>query len=207
MRGARGELSLASAAPLRAERLPEANTRLTASGTALTLELGPSDVVRADGGGAVIVRTSSGAFLLAATAPSLRVPGKAAVAGRWTVRGHRITAVPADGQKLAGSPTVRVEAVVGAVLVSSVSTESWRGQPRWMITPSTLGREAPLPLLTAEGWAQARRAGGIPNTASLRNQFVCHPTSGVARSKPSWNIEAARNASNLWDTMAAGCNP
>ncbi|WP_367618388.1 DUF2599 domain-containing protein [Luteococcus sp.] len=47
----------------------------------------------------------------------------------------------------------------------------------------------------------------MPESTSLRNQFVCHPASLVARSKPSWNIEAARNASNLWDTMAAGCNP
>ncbi|MEL4505870.1 DUF2599 domain-containing protein [Luteococcus sp. H138] len=187
--------------------LPDTNTRLTLTGTVLTIGLGKTDVVEEAPGGSIVVRTASGELKLAAEAPTLTVAGSAPIPGTWRVTGRRLSAAPADGQQLPRSRAVRVSATVGTALVASVGKQSWQGKPRWLITPTELGRTAPLTVLTAEGWAQARRAGGIPDTASLKNQFVCHPTSGVARSKPSWNIEAARDASNFLETMAAGCNP
>ncbi|MEL4356943.1 MULTISPECIES: DUF2599 domain-containing protein [unclassified Luteococcus] len=205
LRGPQGDIAVRTDGTLAGTDLPEGNTRLTLTGTRITLGLRKTDVVEELPGGAVAARTASGQLLLAATAPTVTVPGKPPVPGWWQVTGHRMVAVSADEKPLP-KPT-RVVSTVGTVLISSVTTQTWQGQPRWLIAPTDLGRTVPLSILTDEGWAQARTRGDIPDTASLKNQFICHPASGIARTKDSWNIEAARDATNLTATMAAGCNP
>ncbi|SJN25060.1 DUF2599 domain-containing protein [Luteococcus japonicus] len=196
-----------SSAPLVTLAVRDGSTRpVTTKESLLGLDARESDVVRTEGG-AVVVRDGAGHFLLLVGAPTVRLGPASPVTGQWVTDRGRLRAVAVDGKALNSAAPVRITAPVGRRLVSSVDRETWQGKPRWTITPSELGREAPLILLQIEGWAQARELGAIPESTSLRNQFVCHPASLVARSKPSWNIEAARNASNLWDTMAAGCNP
>lgn len=185
----------------------DASTRtVTTRDAALALDLQPTDVVQAIGG-SVVVRDGAGGLLLLIEAPLVRRGSAAPVRGQWRVDGDHLRATSPDGQALDGTQTLRIDSLVGRQLVSSVSQDSWLGKPRWTITPTKLGRDAPLSLLESDGWAQARQLGGIPESASLKNQFVCHPASLVARSKATWNIEAARDASSLSATMAAGCNP
>ncbi|MGJ7562067.1 DUF2599 domain-containing protein [Brevibacterium casei] len=44
-------------------------------------------------------------------------------------------------------------------------------------------------------------------TAGLKQQYVCHPMSKVARVKSTWNIEAWRPTAGLVKTAAALCKP
>ncbi|WP_420174830.1 DUF2599 domain-containing protein [Luteococcus sp. OSA5] len=186
--------------------LPTQNTTLQLTGTQLHLALANSDQVSVEGG-ALVVRRKSGQLRLIVTAPTLTTPGQSPASGSWRVEGQRIVAVPSQEATPAARTAVQTRALMGTDLVAEVRRESWQSEPRWLVHPTRLGRATPVSLWRTDGWTQARRKGQIPASRSLQNQLVCHPASGVARSKPSWNIEAARDASDFIATMAAGCNP
>lgn len=73
------------------------------------------------------------------------------------------------------------------------------------VRPTRAGRLAGRPQLDT-AWRQAV-SRGVPDRANLRQQFLCHPLSLVARAKPTWDLEAWRPAVGGVRTMLAACNP
>lgn len=73
------------------------------------------------------------------------------------------------------------------------------------VRPTRAGRLAGRPQLDT-AWRQAV-SRGVPDRANLRQQFLCHPLSMVARAKPTWDLEAWRPAVGGLRTMFAACNP
>lgn len=73
------------------------------------------------------------------------------------------------------------------------------------VRPTRAGRLAGRPQLDT-AWRQAV-ARGVPDRANLRQQFLCHPLSVVARAKPTWDLETWRPAVGGLRTMLAACNP
>ncbi len=73
------------------------------------------------------------------------------------------------------------------------------------VRPTRAGRLADRSELDT-AWQQAV-ARGVPDRANLRQQFLCHPLSLVARAKPTWDLETWRPAVGGLRTMLAACNP
>lgn len=75
----------------------------------------------------------------------------------------------------------------------------------YRVRPTKAGRAAGLEELRI-AWRQAVRRG-VPDRAGLRDQFLCHPLSIIARGKPTWDLETWRPNVGLSRTMLSGCNP
>lgn len=85
-------------------------------------------------------------------------------------------------------------------------------QPVWdgrgtvfRVRPTRAGRTAGLEELRV-AWRQVVRRG-VPDRSGLRDQFLCHPLSIIARGKPTWDLETWRPSVGLSRTMLNGCNP
>ena len=77
------------------------------------------------------------------------------------------------------------------MLIENVDVSSYRGQPRYEIIVTEAAATAPDELRDAM-WDDVV-ARGVPDTATLRNQFTCHyHYRDILAVKPSWNLEAAR---------------
>lgn len=200
-----GVAEVVSPGPIEQVAAEEGNVRLTTEVGELGLSVDSVDssIEGTDDGG-VVVKGRSGEFLLAVSAPTLLIDGGRQVEGRWSVDGDTIHPYSSE---VTLTPDVEVQALLGKTLISKVTKDSYRSKPRWSIYPSALGRVTPVPILAQEGWKEVRAKGGVPDTLSLKNQYICHPMSELARAKPTWNIEAVRDASNMAKTLAAGCNP
>ncbi len=89
--------------------------------------------------------------------------------------------------------------------IASVS-EVWENSGFvYRVRPTQAGRLADWSGIQ-QAWKQAVRKG-VPNRPHLRQQFLCHPLSIVARGKSSWDLEAWRPEVGLQQTMLAACNP
>ena len=89
--------------------------------------------------------------------------------------------------------------------IASVS-EVWENSGLvYRVRPTQAGRLADWSGIQ-QAWKQAVR-NGVPNRPHLRQQFLCHPLSIVARGKSSWDLEAWRPEVGLQQTMLAACNP
>lgn len=97
-------------------------------------------------------------------------------------------------------------ALFGVSLIKSVRVENQPQGRRYIVTPTVVGRAISSPVPETAGWSEAK-AKGVANTNSLRNQYVCHPLSQVARVKSSWNLESWRPDVGLPATLRALCNP
>lgn len=73
------------------------------------------------------------------------------------------------------------------------------------VRPTRAGRLADRAELDL-AWEQAVDQG-VPNRATLRHQFLCHPLSVVARAKPTWDLESWRPDVGGLRTMLLACNP
>ncbi|MDP4013793.1 MAG: DUF2599 domain-containing protein [Candidatus Nanopelagicales bacterium] len=91
------------------------------------------------------------------------------------------------------------------VMIRSVTVTSTSEGVRYIVTPTRAGRLATSDSL-GSAWQQAV-AKGVPERPGLRQQFMCHPLSIVARAKPTWDLEDWRPTVGLTKTMLAGCNP
>ncbi|WP_375544643.1 MULTISPECIES: DUF2599 domain-containing protein [Brevibacterium] len=91
--------------------------------------------------------------------------------------------------------------------MKSVKRSTEKKKPRYIITPTVAGRAAPSAVHASTGWNEAVRKGVKKPTAGLKQQYVCHPMSKIARVKSTWNIEAWRPTVGLARTVAALCNP
>ncbi|MGL5406043.1 MAG: DUF2599 domain-containing protein [Propionibacteriaceae bacterium] len=91
-------------------------------------------------------------------------------------------------------------------LIDRVERTSEQGKGRWPIYPTTGGRVAAEWLHVTKGWGELKNKG-VPDQNGLKNQYLCHPLSQVARFKSSWNIEEWRPNVGLPATIAAKCNP
>ena len=56
------------------------------------------------------------------------------------------------------------------------------------------------------GWPEAVRKGVAARTG-LREEYLCHPLSQVARVRPAWNLDTWRPTVGLTATVAAACSP
>lgn len=110
--------------------------------------------------------------------------------------------VPATGGRDSGaSPSANAT----PKLIASVRITTENGTPRYHVRPTRAGRKAVGNWLD-EAWKQAVRKG-VPDRSGLRQQFMCHPLSIVARGKSTWDLESWRPTVGLGNTMLAGCNP
>jgi hypothetical protein len=89
--------------------------------------------------------------------------------------------------------------------IASVATSVENGTTRYHVRPAGAGRAALGDQLDL-AWDQAVGLG-VPDRAGLRQQFLCHPLSFVARAKPTWDLESWRPTVGLKRTILALCNP
>ena len=89
--------------------------------------------------------------------------------------------------------------------ILAVTPEGTSDGTVYHVRPTRAGRLAGRPQLDT-AWRQAV-ARGVPDRANLRQQFLCHPLSVVARAKPTWDLESWRPAVGGLRTMLAACNP
>jgi hypothetical protein len=76
----------------------------------------------------------------------------------------------------------------------------------YRVRPTRAGRLATPQALRTQAWRQAVRQG-VPDRNGLQHQFLCHPYSIIARTKPTWDLESWRPTVGLTRTMLAACNP
>ena len=89
--------------------------------------------------------------------------------------------------------------------IASVAVEHVPEGTVYHVRPTRAGRLADRSALDI-AWTQAT-AKGVPSRANLRQQFLCHPLSVIARAKPTWDLESWRPAVGGVRTMLAACNP
>ena len=131
-------------------------------------------------------------------------------------------AVDASGAAVAASMSVAGDAVVVAVddsvsdadvsimaitdLISKVTRASTSQGVTYRVQPTALGRAASETVHVISGWPEAVRKG-VADRTGLREQYLCHPLSQVARVKSTWNLDTWRPTVGLAATVAAACNP
>jgi hypothetical protein len=103
------------------------------------------------------------------------------------------------------NPAASPSATAIPKLIASVKVTTENGTPRYHVRPTRAGRVAVGDGLD-EAWNQAV-AKGVPNRSGLRQQFLCHPLSIIARTKSTWDLESWRPTVGLQNTMLSGCNP
>lgn len=93
-------------------------------------------------------------------------------------------------------------------LINSIEVSEYQNQPRYLVEPSNRGRAL---LRNYEGlyrdFANCVAPVGANVTSGLLEQLGCHPASGLARPKSTWNLEASRPSVGASDTLRARCNP
>lgn len=89
--------------------------------------------------------------------------------------------------------------------IASVVTEQVGEGAVYRVRPTRAGRLADRAELSV-AWRQAVRQG-VPDRPGLRQQFLCHPLSVIARVKPTWDLETWRPTVGALRTMVAACNP
>lgn len=133
----------------------------------------------------------------------IMVIGVVAVVGRTLF----VATVPSsDGRTGTGGATGRGSADGSErQFISSVTSSSEPEGMVFHVRPTRAGRLADRDELDI-AWEQAV-ARGVPDQAGLRQQFLCHPLSIVARGKPTWDLETWRPTVGGLRTMLAACNP
>ncbi|RBY95320.1 hypothetical protein DQ237_14715 [Blastococcus sp. TF02-8] len=170
---------------------------------ALGLPEGASLVTDAESGGIVIVG-SDGAFLGGVAPAWARDANGAAVATHYEVAGTTITQVVETTPQTA-YPVV-ADPFLGISIISSVSRVNNREGLTYAVRPTVFGRAAAEWIHASYGWSEAV-SKGVPSRQGLKEQYVCHPMSQVARVKSSWNLDTWRPTVGLMRTLAAACNP
>lgn len=151
--------------------------------------------------GGIYATDDLGEFQLGLAAPVVLGESQEASEVAWELEGVQATV---SGEHGLTDETVQV--LAGVNLIKSVAKATDKGKPRYLITPTVVGRAAPVSALAYPGWKQAISKGVKPTTGLYR-QYICHPMSQIARPKSSWNIEQWRPTVSLAATVAAACNP
>ncbi len=89
--------------------------------------------------------------------------------------------------------------------IASVTPEVVPEGTVYHVRPTRAGRLADRAELDL-AWTQAV-SRGVPDRTGLRQQFLCHPLSVVARAKPTWDLESWRPVVGGMRTMLQACNP
>ncbi|MFN8124956.1 MAG: DUF2599 domain-containing protein [Candidatus Nanopelagicales bacterium] len=89
--------------------------------------------------------------------------------------------------------------------IADVTAEQVPEGSVYHVRPTRSGRLADRDELSV-AWRQAVHRG-VPDQAGLRQQFLCHPLSVIARAKPTWDLETWRPTVGALRTMMAACNP
>lgn len=77
----------------------------------------------------------------------------------------------------------------------------------YSVQPTAYGRAAAEWIHARHGWPEAR-SKGVDNRQGLYEQYMCHPISGLARVKSTWNLDTWRPTVGLARTIWPGrCNP
>ena len=97
------------------------------------------------------------------------------------------------------------KAAAATVYIRSVTVVTYDEGIAYHVRPTRAGRLAIGEDLDL-AWVEAVNKG-VPDKSGLRQQFMCHPLSIVARAKSSWDLETWRPSVGLVRTMLNGCNP
>lgn len=182
------------------ETTPQADESILMESSDMTITAETGSAWREGLDGGAYLLDEEGDYLLTVSAPTVSTDQEATTT-RWIISDNTLVA-DADGHSDAQLTTY-----AGAVLVKSVKKSSEKGKPRYLITPTKVGRATPSAIHAKTGWAQAKRKGVDRPTKGLFEQYVCHPMSQVARVKSTWNIESWRPTVGMARTVAARCNP
>ncbi|MDN4614151.1 DUF2599 domain-containing protein [Leifsonia sp. F6_8S_P_1B] len=158
----------------------------------------------ADGG--VVATAPGGDFLL-----GIRPPWAKDAEGRDVPTSYRL-----DGDSLVQSvaspdsaqyPMV-ADPWLGIALIDKVSKAWISGKGyRYSVFPTWWGRGGAGALARWAAWSEAKSKGGIPQTATLENQFLCHyDYRPLTTFKSSWNLEAYARDKGYLSFMASQCN-
>lgn len=155
-----------------------------------------------DDNGSLLALDNEGAVKAVVAPPEVTDTTGDTVTSAWRLQGLSASAAE---DKNSGS-VIEVEALAGSTLVKSVRKGTEKGQARYFVTPTALGRVAPDAAHLQFGWPQAKKQG-VANTDGLQDQYLCHPQSGIARVKGTWNLERWRPNVSYAKTLTALCNP
>lgn len=111
-----------------------------------------------------------------------------------------------NGVEPAKSNPLDVTVMAASDLIAGVTRKSVSQGTTWAVQPSAYGRAAAEWIHSTWGWPEAVRKG-VPSRQGLKEQYLCHPMSQVARFKSYWNLDSWRPTVGLPATIAAGCNP
>lgn len=146
-------------------------------------------------------RLEAGDFVVGIAPPTVTTAAGDTQEGTWTING-----LVAEARTSNNEEVTSIRALASGTPIQSVTRSTERNQPRWIITPTALGRVIDPAAHETTGWREAV-ARGVANRTGLYQQFICHPMSGLARAKGTWNVEQWRPTVGLGNTLGALCNP
>ncbi|WP_223878521.1 DUF2599 domain-containing protein [Microbacterium radiodurans] len=170
--------------------------------------------LRVDDNGVIVVSDAAGVYSGIILPPWALDASGATVPTHFEVAGNVLTQVVEH----AGSAyPVVADPYAGQALISSVTTGSENGYPRYSVRKTTFGQSISLgyglgggddPLLGAaimrdQGWIEAV-SKGLSTAATIRQQYDCHTL--YAAAKNPWNLERWRGTNDWWGVNPQACN-
>jgi hypothetical protein len=155
--------------------------------------------------GGIVVFDENGDYLFVVLAEVTDVNGNAVHAQLAPV-GEQVTVDLSAADVSAEAYPLDVSVMAASDLIASVTRKSVSQGTTYAVQPSAYGRAAPAFIHVQWGWDEAVRKG-VPRRPGLAEQYICHPSSQIARVKSYWNLDTWRPTVGLTRTIAAGCNP
>lgn len=156
-------------------------------------------------GGAVVIKDANDAEVAAVAPAWARDARGANVPTRYEVNGTTLTQVVDLSSSSIVFPVV-ADPYLGRTIISSVTRVNTSSGVSYRVVPTGWGRAFNDYIHARYGWPEAV-SKGVPARQGLYEQYVCHPLSGLARVKSSWNLDTWRPTVGLARTVAKLCNP
>lgn len=156
-----------------------------------------------DAEGAAAVLDAEGRYVAGANRPWARDAAGSEVDTRYEVRGDALVQIVEPGPHAAYP--IPADPWFGLWLVNSVTAVRVAQGVVYQVNPTLFGRAAQQYQYGTVFGDAVRK--GLPPLKKFYDQLICHPASGIARVKGTWNIDSWRPGVGWWRTILTGCNP
>ncbi|MBB6174849.1 hypothetical protein HNR23_004909 [Nocardiopsis mwathae] len=155
--------------------------------------------------GSVVVLDAQGEFVGGVAPPWAKDAQGTPVPTHYELDGTELVQVVEHRSEDVVYPVV-ADPYLGIKLISKVQTVNEKKGKRYKVTPTLYGRTMPV-LAHRPAFQEVQDIAKIKFRQNLYDQFRCHPLSGIAIVKGTWNLESWRPNVGLAKTMAKKCNP
>ncbi len=155
--------------------------------------------------GAVAITSSTGGLVAAVAPPWAQDARGVDLPTRYELAGSTLTQVVDTSAPGTTYPVV-ADPFFGIRLIGTVRSVWGPRGLTYAVQPTAYGRAAAEWIHARHGWPEAR-SKGVANRQGLYEQYVCHPISGLARVKSTWNLDTWRPTVGLARTVWHRCNP